>query len=192
MPLCTGAVENQHTKRSTANLRERYSTQARVNVPIMGIRVHPTGTSTRSNEQTKLTPSSSRDTTPPCSNAAVLQVDGSDEHDRSIPAGSGPHRSSRSQYQGPVIAPLPSTSQGCTTRLAVRDLLPYCTTVPPLKESQVIALSDVAGSLQEMVLLALGAVSGESGCGRRLEKAVGDQAAAHIAEFFRDEWELEG
>jgi hypothetical protein len=75
---------------------------------------------------------------------------------------------------------------------AVNDLLPYCTTEPPLGEAQVIALSDVAGSLRELVVLALGATSGTAGCMEKLDGAVGRQAAANIAEFFADEWEIEG
>lgn len=74
----------------------------------------------------------------------------------------------------------------------VRDLLPYCTTEPPLNEAQVIALSDVVGSLKELVLLALAAASGNVESTRRLECAVGGQAAANIVEFFVDEWEIEG
>ncbi|CAG5173263.1 uncharacterized protein ALTATR162_LOCUS7604 [Alternaria atra] len=75
---------------------------------------------------------------------------------------------------------------------AVNDLLPYCTTEPPLSEAQVIALSDVSGSLRELVVLALGATFGTAGCMEKLDGAVGRQAAANIAEFFADEWEIEG
>lgn len=64
--------------------------------------------------------------------------------------------------------------------------------MPPLSEAQVIALSDVAGSLRELVLLALGAVAGDSGCVRKLEAAVGEETAVSIAEFFMDEWEMDG
>ncbi|KAI8939912.1 hypothetical protein NX059_003641 [Plenodomus lindquistii] len=75
---------------------------------------------------------------------------------------------------------------------AVSDLLPYCTMGPPLNEAQVIALSDAAGSLRELVLLSLGAFAGDPSCVRRLEGAVGRQAAGNIAEFFMDEWEIDG
>ncbi|KAG9188688.1 hypothetical protein G6011_07393 [Alternaria panax] len=76
--------------------------------------------------------------------------------------------------------------------IAVNDLLPYCTTEPPLNEAQVIALSDIVGSLRELVVLALGAASGAAGCMEKLEGAVGWQAAGNIADFFADEWEIEG
>jgi tetrahydromethanopterin S-methyltransferase subunit E len=48
------------------------------------------------------------------------------------------------------------------------------------------------GNLRELVLLALGAASGAAGCMEKLEGAVGPQAAGNIAEFFADEWEIEG
>ncbi|KAH9879312.1 hypothetical protein J1614_002751 [Plenodomus biglobosus] len=75
---------------------------------------------------------------------------------------------------------------------AVSDLLPYCTMMPPLNQAQVIALSDVAGSLKELALLALGAVTGDPHCVRKLEGAVGEHTAGSIAEFFMDEWEMDG
>jgi hypothetical protein len=63
---------------------------------------------------------------------------------------------------------------------------------PPLNEAQVIALSDVVGSLRELVLLALSAASGDRGSVEKLGGAVGQQAARGIMEFFVDEWEIEG
>ena len=63
---------------------------------------------------------------------------------------------------------------------------------PPLSQEQVITLTDAVGSLKELALLALGAASGDAGCVERLESAVVGQAAANIAEFFVDEWEIEG
>jgi hypothetical protein len=63
---------------------------------------------------------------------------------------------------------------------------------PPLNEAQVVALSDVVGSLRELVLLALSAASGDRGSVEKLEGAVGQQAAMGIIEFFADEWEIEG
>ncbi|KAI4616672.1 hypothetical protein J4E80_005947 [Alternaria sp. BMP 0032] len=74
----------------------------------------------------------------------------------------------------------------------LNDLLPYCTTEPPLSQAQVIASSDVVGSLKELVVLALGAASGVPGSMEKLEGAVGSQAAVNIVEFFADEWEIEG
>ncbi|KAF1840444.1 uncharacterized protein K460DRAFT_208642 [Cucurbitaria berberidis CBS 394.84] len=87
---------------------------------------------------------------------------------------------------------VPPRQQTRTSRNAVSDLLPYCTTEPPLSQEQVIALTDAVGSLKELVLLALGAASGDTGCVDRLEGAVGGHAAANIVEFFVDEWEIDG
>ncbi|KAF2846843.1 hypothetical protein T440DRAFT_220490 [Plenodomus tracheiphilus IPT5] len=86
----------------------------------------------------------------------------------------------------------PPRLQARATQSAANDLLPYCTMTPPLDEAQVIALSDVAGSLREVVLLALGALSGDPNCIQILHNAVGEQAASGIAEFFMEEWELDG
>ncbi|KAH7563766.1 hypothetical protein BM1_00813 [Bipolaris maydis] len=74
----------------------------------------------------------------------------------------------------------------------VHDLLPYCTTEPPLNEAQVIALSDVVGSLRELVPLALAAAAGDKRSLRKLESAVGKRDAVGVVEFFVDEWEIEG
>jgi tetrahydromethanopterin S-methyltransferase subunit E len=53
-------------------------------------------------------------------------------------------------------------------------------------------LSDVVGNLRELVVLALGAASGAAGCIEKLESAVGPRVAGNIAEFFANEWEIEG
>lgn len=90
-----------------------------------------------------------------------------------------------------VPAPLPRQPVRPIANV-VNDLLPYCTREPPLNEAQVIALSDVVGSLRELVILALGAASGAAGCMEKLEGAVGPQVAGNIVEFFADEWEVEG
>jgi hypothetical protein len=88
--------------------------------------------------------------------------------------------------------PSPPRQQTRGTGNAFSDLLPYCTTEPPLNEAQVIALSDVVGCLRELVLLALGAASGDVGGMEKLERAVGQQAALRIAEFFAENWVLDG
>ncbi|KAF2001150.1 hypothetical protein P154DRAFT_392891, partial [Amniculicola lignicola CBS 123094] len=75
---------------------------------------------------------------------------------------------------------------------AVMDLLPFCTTDQerPLSKEQVIGLSDVAGSLKEVVLLALRAsVDGEAA--RVLEEAVGKERVASVVEFWADEYVVE-
>jgi hypothetical protein len=97
----------------------------------------------------------------------------------------------RSQNAPSIPAPPPLQSTRATGN-AVNDLLPYCTTEPPLSQAQVIALSDVVGSLRELVVLALGAASDVAGCMEKLEGAVGLEAAANVVEFFADEWEIDG
>ncbi|KAI4676610.1 uncharacterized protein J4E84_009445 [Alternaria hordeiaustralica] len=98
----------------------------------------------------------------------------------------------RQPQNAPSIPPPPPRQPSRTLGNAVNDLLPYCTTEPPLSQAQVIALSDVVGSLKELVVLALGAASGVPGSMEKLEGAVGSQAAVNIVEFFADEWEIEG
>jgi hypothetical protein len=55
----------------------------------------------------------------------------------------------------------------------------------------VIALSDVAGSVKELVLLALGVAAGDVGCAEKMESAVGGAAMGSVVEFFAEEWEVE-
>lgn len=70
---------------------------------------------------------------------------------------------------------------------AALDLLPYCTTQTPLNKEQVVAISDIAGSLKELVMIALGAA--EDGTMREvLDRAVGPEVAFGIMEFFYDDW----
>ena len=61
-----------------------------------------------------------------------------------------------------------------------------------MNEAQVIALSDVVGSLRELVSLALAAAAGDERSMRKLESAVGERDAVNVVEFFVDEWEVEG
>ena len=98
----------------------------------------------------------------------------------------------RQSHNAPSVPPPPPRQPSRTFGNAVNDLVPYCTTEPPLSQAQVIALSDVAGSLRELVVLALSAASGVPGRMEKLEGAVGSQAAVNIVEFFADEWEIEG
>jgi hypothetical protein len=75
---------------------------------------------------------------------------------------------------------------------AVTALLPYCTADVPLNEGQVINVTDVAGSLKELVLLALGAKDGDEDCMHRLRSALGsEQAVAGFVDFFSGEFEVE-
>jgi hypothetical protein len=77
------------------------------------------------------------------------------------------------------------------TENAVTDILPYCTTEPPLRQDQVIALSDVVGSIRELVLLGLSAAGGDVSSSDNLVDAVGTETAINIVEFFVGEWEVE-
>lgn len=76
--------------------------------------------------------------------------------------------------------------QNGTATNAAMDLLPYCTH-PHMSKEQVIGLSDVAGSLREVVLLALRAGVDDS-AREVLARAVGAEAAEGIVDFFREEW----
>lgn len=71
-------------------------------------------------------------------------------------------------------------------RSAAMDLLPYIT-YPPLSNEQVIALSDVAGSLRDVVVLALRARVDEHSR-ETMARAVGPRATEQIVSFFKDEW----
>jgi hypothetical protein len=59
----------------------------------------------------------------------------------------------------------------------------------PLNEQQVIGLSDVAGSLKEVMLLAMRARTNEQ-YAMHLGDAVGAQALGGIVDFFTDEFEI--
>ncbi|KAF1912573.1 hypothetical protein BDU57DRAFT_370672 [Ampelomyces quisqualis] len=105
------------------------------------------------------------------------------------------HQSPISQYQGPSRtnaqhAP-PKQAQVNAPKNAVTDILPYCTTEPPLRQEQVIALSDIVGSVRELVILAVGAAAGDGACADKMEAAVGAQTTGCIVEFFAGEWEVE-
>lgn len=55
-----------------------------------------------------------------------------------------------------------------------------------------ISLTDAAGSLQELVLLALGAKDGDEACLNIFADALGsEQAVAGVMDFFCDEFEVE-
>ncbi len=74
---------------------------------------------------------------------------------------------------------------------AVTTLLSYCTADIPLNESQVIAVTNVGGTLKELVVLALKAKDGDVDCMGRLESALGsEQAVAGFVDFFSDEYEI--
>jgi len=144
----------------------------------------------------------------PANTLISAQLDGgADCHPRARPTAIGSNHDRlvvpfcpRQQHHGQVShqsrytssVPPPPRPQTYTTTNTIRDLLPYCTTESSLNEAQVIALSDVVGSLKELVLLALCAASGDMGSMQKLEGAVGQQSAANIVDFFAYEWEIDG
>ncbi|KAL1609141.1 hypothetical protein SLS59_001504 [Nothophoma quercina] len=96
------------------------------------------------------------------------------------------------QIYGTAVPHVPPKQQQAAATNAVTTLLPYCTADIPLNEGQVIALTDIAGSLKELVLLALGAKDGDSECTSMLEGALGSQqAVSSVLDFFSDEFEVE-
>jgi hypothetical protein len=109
------------------------------------------------------------------------QIEVQDGRERRAPA----HR----QHQAPANPSL--RPQSCALESTVTTLLPYCTTGPPLQQDQVIALSDIVGSLRELVLLVRGAATGDAKCEEKLVGAVGTETASNIVGFFADEWEIE-
>lgn len=98
------------------------------------------------------------------------------------------------QHQVPTRTPTQTDSRQNkeAPRSVVTDVLPYCTTEPPLTHEQVIALSDVAGSVKELVLLALTAAAGDRASTEKITAAVGQTTTHNIIDFFVDEWEIEG
>lgn len=95
------------------------------------------------------------------------------------------------QSYSTTTPPVPSKQHKAAASSAVTSLLPYCTAEVPLSNSQVIAITDVAGSLKELMLLALRAKAGDEGCASRLESALGsDQVTTGIVDFFSDEYEV--
>jgi hypothetical protein len=105
-----------------------------------------------------------------------------------------PHHQPRSQHHQTIdrtASQVPPPIQTHTPKNAVTDILPYCTTGPPLRQDQVIALSDVVGSIKELVLLALSAAAGDVESVNKMEGAVGPETTRNMAEFFAEEWEVE-
>jgi hypothetical protein len=84
-----------------------------------------------------------------------------------------------------------SKSRNRRPKTAINDILPYCTAEMPLTQNQVVALSDIAGNLKEVMLLALQARVDEH-VASELVRAVGPDAAKGIVDFFSDEFEAGG
>ncbi|KAF3039309.1 hypothetical protein E8E12_000511 [Didymella heteroderae] len=101
-------------------------------------------------------------------------------------------RSLHPQMQAMAAPHGPSKPHKPAAESAVTTLLPYCSADVALNGSQVIAVTDVAGSLKELVLLALGAKNGNEDCMHVLRSALGgEQISAGIVDFFSDEFEVE-
>jgi len=99
----------------------------------------------------------------------------------------------RDMHQIHIPTALPTCPKQCIAKQssAVTTLLPYCTAEAPLSNSQVIAITDVAGSLKELVLLALRIKAGDEESLRRIEGALGsEQVMAGLVDFFGDEFEV--
>jgi hypothetical protein len=69
-------------------------------------------------------------------------------------------------------------------------LLPWCTSEGRLRNDQAIALSDVGGSLKEVMLVALTAAVND-GAKEEIERAVGGAAAAAVIEFWNEEYAVD-
>lgn len=114
-----------------------------------------------------------------------------------LPQLDGPHENQhRGQPRFKDVGPYHTTTSRSTTKSeghhpnsAIRDLLPFCTAEAPLTEEQVVALSDMAGSLKEVMLLAIRAKTDDR-VAMGLVRAVGRDAASRIVEFFTDEFEV--
>lgn len=84
----------------------------------------------------------------------------------------------------------PTRSSRSSVLNAATDLLPWCASHGRLSREQVIGLSDVAGNMKEVVLLALSAGVDES-AKTKLERALGDEAAFGIIEFWGNEYAID-
>ncbi|KAF2442145.1 hypothetical protein P171DRAFT_487400 [Karstenula rhodostoma CBS 690.94] len=129
-----------------------------------------------------LTPSHQpQNSTAELSHRPLSQLDGSQDHRPRMHTYPLPIPT---QPRGP-----PASSNHPPAKSAYRDLLPYCTADTPLTEQQVIALSDIAGSLREVVVLAVRARTDE-GVAEVLAGAVGEAGMRGVVEFFEEEFEV--
>ncbi|KAF1949437.1 hypothetical protein CC80DRAFT_598892 [Byssothecium circinans] len=85
------------------------------------------------------------------------------------------------------LAPKPQPTVPNSRINIFTDILPYCILEGQLTEDQVINLSDLAGSLKEVMLLALQAREDPHVKGALIQ-AVGENAANGIVEFFEGEF----
>lgn len=96
------------------------------------------------------------------------------------------------QSHGMAQLQMPTKKQKASPNSAVTSLLPFCTVNKTLDDSQVIAVTDIAGSLKELALLALRAKDGDEESMSSLEGALGsEQGMTGVVDFFTDEFEME-
>lgn len=88
------------------------------------------------------------------------------------------------------ILPQNTTDSQIPTVDDALGLLPWCTSDGRLRNDQAIALSDVGGSLKEVMLVALAAAVDE-GSREAIERAVGSATAAAVIEFWNEEYALD-
>jgi hypothetical protein len=144
-----------------------------------------TNNHSRDRNFTEPTTTSPTSTPSPTTSSNVVQLDGpNDPRTNSKPA----IVNTIGAAQGPAKAGFRprATSQAKPAMNAATDLLPYCIADTCMSQDQVIALSDVAGSIKDLALLALGAAV-DKRARSILEHAVGPEAATSIIEFFNDE-----
>jgi hypothetical protein len=90
-----------------------------------------------------------------------------------------------------TAAPIAHARGHQTTSLGdALGLLPWCTSDGRLSNEQAIALSDLGGSLKEVMLVALSAAVDE-GPKQDIERAVGKAAAGPVIEFWTEEFAVD-
>jgi len=121
------------------------------------------------------------------------QLDGApDHHHRAMTANARNNATHPPHSRNTTTSlPLPIQPQNSAPAQTGANLLRHCTAGPPLSESQVIAISDVVGSLKELVLLIHAAQAGDGESEKKLVDALGFEAASDVVAFFGDEWEVE-
>ncbi|KAF2253183.1 hypothetical protein BU26DRAFT_601355 [Trematosphaeria pertusa] len=180
---CTYAVDDRNSSpQATSNIPSPVNNQQAAQDTCSASAARP---SYRHPSIPRIPPPSVASTTERLAADLLPQLDGPrDYHPEMIPAALRPpftrqgHSSARAAVEAQIAVP----------ESAIQDLLPFCTVGAPLNEGQLVGLSDIAGSLKEVMLLALQAQRDE-GVKADMARAVGGQAAMEIIEFFGDEFE---
>ncbi|KAK7191789.1 hypothetical protein DPSP01_007174 [Paraphaeosphaeria sporulosa] len=140
---------------------------------------------TRHNKHTPPTssidPSPDSNLYPMSSQSSIAQLDGPQDHRPRTHIYTLPPSLMTPQLHGKANNQPPKS--------AYRDLLPYCTVDTPLTEQQVVRLSDIAGSLREVVALAVRARTNER-ARAVLREALGEGVARGVVEFWEEEFEV--